>query len=105
LPYFPLGLYDAKKEKPNLNIGSFSRRVNQNPYHDAIPQLRVQKVDPWPPMIWQGCLQSFIKRIIKMVCAIIDIPNNGPFRRFHPMQIALRGFRPAFAEAATRRQV
>jgi hypothetical protein len=74
---FPMGLHDAKKEKPNFNIGSFSHRVNQNPYHDVIPQLRVRKVDPWPPMIWQGCFQSFIKRIIKMVWAIIDISNKG----------------------------
>jgi hypothetical protein len=62
-----MGLHDAKKEKPNLNIGSFSHRVNQNPNHDVITRLRVQKVDPWLPMIWQGCFQSFIKRIIKMV--------------------------------------
>jgi hypothetical protein len=75
--FSPECFYDAKKEKPNFNIGSFSHRVNQNPYHDVIPQLRVRKVDPWPPMIWQGCFQSFIKRMIKMVWAIIDIPNKG----------------------------
>jgi hypothetical protein len=36
---FPIRLHDAKKEKLNLNIGSFSYRVNQNPYHDATPSV------------------------------------------------------------------
>jgi hypothetical protein len=78
--------------------------------HNDLPkvilQLRVRKVDPWPPMIWQGRFQGFIKQIIKMFYGqSLPFQTIGPFRGFRPMQIALGGFRPAFAEAATRRQV
>jgi hypothetical protein len=38
----------------------------------------------WSPasMIRQGCFQSFIKRIVKMIWAIIAIPKKGTFQEF-----------------------
>jgi hypothetical protein len=40
--------------------------------------------EAWSPasMIRQGCSQSFIKRIVKMIWAIIAIPKKGTLQEF-----------------------
>jgi hypothetical protein len=45
-------------------------------YINVMPQLWVREVDSRPPMIWQGCFQSFIKRVVKILWAMIAIPKN-----------------------------
>jgi hypothetical protein len=56
-------------------------------------------------MIQQECFQNFIKRIVKILWAILVIPEKGAFQELSSQADCVRGFRPAFAEAATRRQV
>jgi len=55
----------------------------------------------WSPtaMIWQGCFQSFIKRIVKILWAIIAIPKKGAFQELPSQADCVKKFPPCLCRS------